>query len=106
MFDTGQCNDEYKNYTLNPVVFRIHRLAFMCLGIPMQIKSINGYSAVCEARGIERDASLLMMMDQDLRIGDFVMISVGNIISKIDEQEAMQAWALYDEMFEIIDTQT
>lgn len=78
----------------------------MCLGIPMQIKSINGYSAVCEARGIERDASLLMMMDQDLRIGDFVMISVGNIISKIDEQEAMQAWALYDEMFEIIDTQT
>ena len=70
----------------------------------MQIKSINGYNAVCESRGIQRDASLLMMMDQDLRPGDFVMISVGNIISKISEQEALQAWALYDEIFTIIDT--
>lgn len=76
----------------------------MCLAIPMQIKSINGYNAVCESRGIQRDASLLMMLDQDLRPGDFVMISVGNIISKISEQEAVQAWALYDEMFTIIDT--
>lgn len=75
----------------------------MCLGIPMQIKKINGYNALCEARGIERNASLLMMMDQDLKVGDFVMISVGNIISKIDEHEAEQAWALYDEMFAIID---
>lgn len=78
----------------------------MCLGIPMQIKQLNGYSALCEARGIERDASLLMMMDQDLKVGDFVMISVGNIISKINEQEALQAWALYDEMFDIIDNQS
>jgi hydrogenase expression/formation protein HypC len=69
----------------------------------MQIKKINGYNALCEARGVERDASLLMMMDQDLKVGDFVMISVGNIISRIDEQEAEQAWALYDEMFAIID---
>lgn len=77
----------------------------MCLGIPMQIKSITGYSAVCEARGIQRDASLLMMLDQDLKPGDFVMISVGNIISKISEQEALQAWSLYDDMFAIIDAE-
>ena len=44
-------------------------------------------------------------MDQDLKVGDYVMISVGNIISKIDEQEAEKAWALYDEMFDIIDNQ-
>jgi hydrogenase expression/formation protein HypC len=72
----------------------------------MKIKQINAYSAVCEARGIERDASLLMMLDQGLKIGDYVMISVGNIISKIDEQEAMKAWALYDEIFEILDART
>jgi len=76
----------------------------MCLGIPMQIKYINGYSARCEARGIERDASLLMMLEQDLQVGDYVMISVGNIISRINEQEALEAWALYDEMFELLDT--
>lgn len=78
----------------------------MCLGIPMQIKKIEDYSALCEARGIERNASLLMMMDQDLKVGDYVMISVGNIISRIDEQEAVKAWALYDEMFAIIDGQS
>ena len=77
----------------------------MCLGIPMQIKQIDGFSARCEARGIERDASLLMMLDEGLKVGDYVMISVGNIISKIDEQQALEAWALYDEMFARIDAQ-
>lgn len=69
----------------------------------MQIKQINGYSARCEARGIERDASLLMMLDQDLRVGDYVMISVGNVVARIDEQEAQMAWSLYDEIFNAID---
>ncbi len=78
----------------------------MCLGIPMQIKHINGYSARCEARGVERDASLLMMLDQDLQVGDYVMISVGNVVARIDEEEARKAWALYDEIFTAIDNST
>ncbi len=76
----------------------------MCLGIPMQIIEINGYSAVCEARGIEREASLLLMLDDNLKIGDYVMISVGNIISRIDKDEAEIAWKLYDEIFATLDT--
>ena len=76
----------------------------MCLGIPMQIKQINGYSALCEARGIEREASLLLMLEDDLKIGDYVMISIGNIISKIDEKDAQVAWDLYDEMFAVLDS--
>lgn len=75
----------------------------MCLGIPMKIKEINGYSALCEARGVEREAGLLMVMDENLQVGDYVMISVGNVISRIDEAEAVKAWELYDEMFERID---
>ena len=76
----------------------------MCLGIPMQIKQINGYSALCVARGIEREASLLLMLEDDLKIGDYVMISIGNIISKIDQKDALIAWELYDEMFAILDS--
>jgi hydrogenase expression/formation protein HypC len=75
----------------------------MCLGIPMQIKRINGICALCEARGIEREASLLLMMEDDIKVGEYVMISMGNVISRINQQEAEAAWALYDEMFEIID---
>jgi len=72
----------------------------------MQIKQINGYSALCEARGIEREASLLLMLEDDLKIGDYVMISVGNIISKIDQKDAQIAWELYDEMFATLDSAT
>lgn len=75
----------------------------MCLGIPMKIKEIKGYSALCEARGVEREASLLMVLHDNLQVGDYVMISVGNVISRIDKEDAMKAWELYDEMFERID---
>lgn len=70
----------------------------MCLGIPMQIKSINGFTAVCEAKGINRDVSLFMMQDDKLVIDDFVVVHVGYAIQKISQQEAQTAWELYDQM--------
>jgi hydrogenase expression/formation protein HypC len=70
----------------------------MCLGIPMQIVSIDGFSARCEAKGVGRDVSLFMMQDDELKPGDFVMVHVGYAIQKMSEQEARSAWELYDEM--------
>ncbi len=70
----------------------------MCLGIPMQIRDIDGFNARCEARGIERDVSLFMMQGDELEIGDFVVVHVGYAIQKITPQEARSAWELYDEM--------
>ena len=49
----------------------------MCLGIPMQIKSIDGFTARCEAKGIERDVSLFMMQDDKLEVDDFIVVHVG-----------------------------
>ena len=70
----------------------------MCLGIPMQIKSIEGYTARCEARGVERDVSLFMMQEEDLCVDDYVVVHVGYAIQKISPEEAMTAWELYDQM--------
>jgi len=70
----------------------------MCLGIPMQIVSIEGFNARCEAKGVGRDVSLFMMQDEPLAPGDFVMVHVGYAIQKMSEQEARSAWELYDEM--------
>jgi hydrogenase expression/formation protein HypC len=70
----------------------------MCLGIPMQIRDIDGFNARCEAKGIERDVSLFMMQGDELEIGDFVVVHVGYAIQKITAQEARTAWELYDEM--------
>ena len=72
----------------------------MCLGIPMQIKSITGYIANCEAKGVERDVSLFMMQEEELLVDDFVVVHVGYAIQKITPQEARTAWDLYDQMLE------
>ena len=70
----------------------------MCLGIPMQIKSIDGFTARCEAKGVERDVSLFMMQDDELAVDDFIVVHVGYAIQKISPQEAQTAWEIYDEM--------
>lgn len=72
----------------------------MCLGVPMRIKEIDGFTARCEARGIERTASLFLLQHENLEVGDLVMIHVGNAIQKMSEEEARTAWDLYDEILE------
>jgi len=58
----------------------------MCLGIPMLVKSIENDTATCEIDGVTRDASLMMV--DDVRVGDYVLIHAGFAIEKIDEAEA------------------
>ena len=69
----------------------------------MRIIEINGFSARCEARGIERQASLFLMQHEDLQVGDMVMIHIGNVIQKMTEEEAHTVWELYDEMLALDD---
>ena len=70
----------------------------MCLGIPMQIQEIDGFTARCEAKGVSRDVNLFLMQDQPLTVGDFIMVHVGYAIQKMSADEARSAWELYDEM--------
>jgi len=70
----------------------------MCLGIPMQIKSIDGFVATCEARGVQREVSLFMLQDEDFRVDEFVVVHVGYAIQKITPAEARTAWDMYDLM--------
>ena len=70
----------------------------MCLAIPMQITEINGFVARCEAQGVQRDVSLFMLQDENLTLGDFVMVHVGYAIQKVTEQDARSSWELFDEI--------
>ena len=70
----------------------------MCLGIPMQIRSIQGFTANCEAKGIQRDVSLFLMQHEDCQVNDYVVVHVGYAIQKITPHEARTAWELYDQM--------
>ena len=75
----------------------------MCLGIPMQIRSIEGHMARCSAKGVERDVSLFMLQDNELAVDDFVVVHVGYAIQKITPEEAQSAWEMYDLMLEAPD---
>ncbi len=72
----------------------------MCLAVPMRIKSVDGFNAVCEAKGIEREMSLFMMQGEDIAAGDHVLVHVGYAIQKVSEEEARTTWDLIDEVLE------
>jgi len=72
----------------------------MCLGVPMRVVEIDGFMARCEARGIERKASLFLLQHENIQVGDLVMIHVGNAIQKMSESDARSAWELYDEILQ------
>ena len=76
----------------------------MCLGIPMEVKEINGFTAHCEARGVGREVSLFMLQHEPIKVGDFVVVHVGYAIQKMNRQEAQTAWDLYDEILNAEDS--
>ena len=72
----------------------------MCLAIPMQIETIDGFTARCQAKGVSRDVSLFMMQDDLPSVGDFVMVHVGYAIQKVTEADARSSWELLDQILE------
>jgi len=70
----------------------------MCLGIPMQVRSIDGLVARCEAKGVEREANLLMLGDEPLAVGDYLVVHLGYAINRVSAEEAAAAWEIYDAM--------
>lgn len=75
----------------------------MCLGIPMQILSIDGTTARCSANGVEREVSLFLLQDRSLNVHDFVMVHVGYAIEQVQEVEARSVWQLHDQMIALVD---
>ena len=75
----------------------------MCLGIAMQVRAVEGFNAVCEAKGVQRAVSLFLLQDESVQTGDYVMVHVGYAIQKISEQEARSTWEALDELLALED---
>lgn len=69
----------------------------MCLAVPMRVISIDGNNIVAEIDGVKREASL-MIIDDEIQLGDFVVVHAGFVISKLDEKEAQVTLQLMREM--------
>ena len=67
----------------------------MCLAIPMNVKEINGDMGVVESQGVRRDVGLMLM--EDIKVGDWVLIHAGFAISRLNEKEAEETMALLRE---------
>lgn len=68
----------------------------MCLGIPGQLREfsdVHEHLARVEVSGVTRIINIGLLEDEDLQIGDWVLIHVGFAMSKIDEKEAAVALA-------------
>ncbi len=68
----------------------------MCLGIPGQLVAFvetNDHLARVDVSGVTRIINIGLLEDEQLRVGDWVLIHVGFAMSKIDEEEANLALA-------------
>lgn len=67
----------------------------MCIAIPMNIKEINGNMGVVESQGVKREVGLMLM--DDVKVGDWVLIHAGFAISKLNQEDAEETMALLRE---------
>ncbi|WRA31471.1 HypC/HybG/HupF family hydrogenase formation chaperone [Helicobacter pylori] len=69
----------------------------MCLAIPSKVIAINDNVALLETLGVQREASL-DLMGESVKVGDYVLLHIGYVMSKMDEKEALESIELYQEM--------
>jgi hydrogenase expression/formation protein HypC len=71
----------------------------MCLAVPSEIVSINDLLATVDVYGARRDISL-MLLPEEVEIGDFVIVHAGFAIQKIDREAGNEALRLIKELVE------
>lgn len=71
----------------------------MCLGVPMKLVSIDGTDAVAEIDGVRREASL-MLLDEEVAVGDYVIVHAGFAITRLDEAEALETLSIMRDVFD------
>ena len=69
----------------------------MCLAIPAKVVKVkqNGRADI-EIAGKRQEISLLLL--PEIRAGDYVLVNLGQAITKLDEDEATEVLRLYQEI--------
>lgn len=71
----------------------------MCLAIPSEIIKKDDLMATVDVMGARREVSL-MIMPEEVREGDFVLVHAGFAIQKVDRQSAHDALQLLSTLLE------
>ena len=67
----------------------------MCIAVPMNVTEINGDIGIVESQGVKREVGLMLM--EDVKVGDWVLIHAGFAISKLNQEQAEETMALLRE---------
>ncbi|MBC8175830.1 MAG: HypC/HybG/HupF family hydrogenase formation chaperone [Deltaproteobacteria bacterium] len=74
----------------------------MCLAIPAKIIKINDKMGTIDMEGTQREVSLLLL--EDAKIGDYVIVHAGFAIHKIDEAEAKESLKVLRELVSFMES--
>ena len=77
----------------------------MCLSIPSKVVKIDTErnTAVVDTMGVKREAGLDLMEEGSVVIGDYVLLHIGFIMNKIEEEDALESLRVYREILEKLD---
>ena len=70
----------------------------MCVAVPTKVVSVQDDTAVVDFSGARRSVSLLLM-DDKVNSGDYVLVHAGFAIRKIDEDYAKETLDLFNKMY-------
>lgn len=71
----------------------------MCLGVPMKIVERDGDNIIAEVDSVRKEASV-MLLGEEVAVGDYVIVHAGFAISRLDEEYAEETLRLMREVFE------
>ena len=72
----------------------------MCLSIPSRVTKIDKARnvATVDTMGVSREASLDLMGEGSVEVGDYFLIHVGFMMNKIDKEDALLSLEAFDEI--------
>lgn len=78
----------------------------MCVGIPAQVVELEPsgpHTAIVDVDGAQREVNTIMVDDEGLAVGEWVLLHVGFAMSKIDAAEAADTLAFMRELGSVYD---
>ncbi len=77
----------------------------MCLSIPSKVVEINEEKHTCivDTMGVQRETGLDLMQEGEVKVGDYVLIHIGFVMNKIDEEDALESLKVYEEILAKLD---
>ncbi len=72
----------------------------MCLAVPTQIiKLLDNQMAISALGGVEKEISLALL-NEPVKVGDYVIVHVGYALSKLDEEDAKKTLSYFAELLD------